>query len=198
MKNTYKEYYKATQKVQYIKPEKGIYINVEGKGGPNGEEFKLAVELLYKLSYKLRMCYKGDNIPEGWEKYVVGPLEGIWTTDDNKPFDNKNKDILNFKIMIRQPKFFTKKVFTNYIKELMVDNENFSKVNYEIFNEGKCIQILHVGPYEDEPISQAKLFDQLKEDGLDYIPESHHEIYLSDFRKTAPEKLKTILRYKIK
>ncbi len=196
MKTTFKDYYKATSKPEYINPEKGIYISVEGVGGPNGDEFKTSIELLYKLSYKLRMSYK-NTPPEGWEKYVVAPLEGIWTTNDNKPFDNLSKDKLNFKLMIRQPNFFTKKIFTEYIKELKIDNPNFSKVKYEMFNEGKCIQIMHIGPYETEPESQAKLFDLLKEDGLGYIPESHHEIYLSDFRKTDPSKLKTILRYKV-
>ncbi len=197
MKTKYKEYYKAKQKVEYITPEKGIYISVEGKGGPNGEEFANSIPLLYKLSYKLRMSYK-KTPPMGYEKYVVAPLEGIWTTDDNKPYDNKNKSILNFKLMIRQPEFFTKKVFNEYIKELLIDNEDFSKVKYEVFNEGKCIQIMHIGSYDSEPESQAKLFDKLAEDGYSYIPESHHEIYLSDFRKTFPDKLKTILRYKIK
>lgn len=197
MKTKYKEYYKSGIKPEYITPAKGIYITAEGVGGPEGEEFASVIPLLYKLSYKLRMSYKG-NPPLGWEKYVVAPLEGIWTTNDNKPFDNVSKDKLNFKLMIRQPDFFTKNVFNEYTKELLLENKDFSKVKYEIFNEGKCIQIMHIGPYDKEPESQLKLFNRLEEDGLGYIPESHHEIYLSDFRRTAPEKLKTILRYKIK
>lgn len=194
MKKTYSENYKSKKEPEYIEPPKGIYIYVEGKGGPYGEEFKRAIELLYKVSYKLRMSYK-TNPPKDWIKYVVAPLEGIWTTNDNKPFDNISKEKLNFKLMIRQPIFFTKKIFNEYIKEL---GEEFKQVKYELFNEGKCIQIMHIGPYEDEVISQKKLFDKLESDGLHYLPESHHEIYLSDFRKTAPDKLKTILRYKIK
>ncbi len=197
MKKAYKEYYKASDKrIEYVKPEKGIYIYAKGKGGPGGEEFQECISLLYKMSYKLRMSYKSTP-PKGWEKYVVAPLEGIWTTDDNKPFDNKNKSILNFKLMIRQPIFFTKSVFNKYINELSKEID-YSKVEYEIFDEGDCIQTLHIGSFDSEPETQARMFQLLEDDGYDYHPESHHEIYLSDFRKTEPEKLKTILRYKIK
>lgn len=197
MKKTYKGYYTASnKKIEYVKPEKGIYIYAEGKGGPEGEEFQECIKLLYKLSYKLRMSYK-TNPPKGWEKYVVAPLEGIWTTDNNKPFDNKNKSILNFKLMIRQPKFFTKSLFNEYVKELSEDMD-YSRVVYEIFDEGDSIQTLHIGSYDSEPATQAKMFEKLKSDGYGYYPESHHEIYLSDFRKTQPDKLKTILRYRIK
>ena len=197
MKNTYKEYYKAKSKPEYINPEKGTYISISGKGGPEGEAFLKAIPLLFKVSYKLRMSYK-NNPPANYEKYVVAPLEGIWTTNDNKKFDNKNKKNLNFKLMIRQPSFFTRSIFNEYIKELSVENESYKEIKYENFNEGDCIQIMHIGPYVDEPITIKLMIDKLKEDGKEYIEESHHEIYLSNFLKTKPEKLKTILRYKIK
>ncbi len=126
MKIAYKEYYKAKTKPEYITPAKGIYISIEGASRPEGKDFAKAIPLLYKLSYMLRMSYK-KNPPIGWEKYVVAPLEGIWTTNDNKQFDNISKDKLNFKLMIRQPEFFTKKVFNEYIKELLKDNNDYSK-----------------------------------------------------------------------
>ena len=194
----YKDCYNESKKAIYLNVPKFIYLTCDGTGGPEGEDFQKIIPLLYKFSYKLRMSQKGDLRVPNFENYVVGPLEGIWSTNDNKEFNINKKESLIFKLMINQPPFFTKEIFDICKEELIKTNPDFERIKYEEITEGESIQILHVGSFDDEPITLKNLHDKLKEDGKEYIPSSHHEIYLSDWRKTAPEKLKTIIRYKIK
>lgn len=198
MKKTYKEFYKPSKKIRYVDLPEMIYLTVEGQGNPNtSSQFAKDIELLYKFSYKLRMSYKKDYNFPNFEIYTVGPLEGIWTTVDNKEFKQDNKENLKYKLMINQPKFFTSDIFNLLKNELILENEDFKRVNYELITEGKCVQIMHLGSYDEEATTLESVFKELKEKDLTYIPWSHHEIYLSDHRKVLPEKLKTIIRYKI-
>ncbi len=200
MKNKYKTYYKfKNNKEEYLNIGEMIYLTFEGEGNPETSiSFKKGIELLYKFSYKIRMSYKTNDTIPNFEKYVVGPLEGVWTFKngtENLPFDKEN---FEFKLMINQPIFFTKDIFEKYKNELILLDSEFEKVKYEKIIEGETIQIGHLGSFDDEPKTLKILFDRLKNDEKDYYPGSHHEIYLSDFRKVDVDKRKTIIRYVLK
>lgn len=198
MKKTYKEFYKKSKKVQYLEIPERTYLTISGKGGPDGKEFSEAIPLLYKLAYSLRMSYK-KNLFDEYKTFTVGPLEGFWTTDDDKDYyAGQDKSRLNFKLVITQPEWFSEKMYQTLIDEIQKDIPDIVKVKYEKIIEGKCVQILHIGEFANEAETLKAVFNDLKIKNLDYIPESHHEIYLSDFRRVAPEKLQTIIRYKIK
>lgn len=175
------------------------FLMVEGKGNPNNsKEFQDAIEVLYSLSFAIKMMPKKGETPKGYFEYVVPPLEGLWWTD-GKEFDFKNKDKLRWKIMIMQPGFVTPKVFENAVK-IIKEKKNLpalSKVKFESLNEGKCVQILHLGSYSKEPKNIEKMKSFIEENNL-VKNGLHHEIYLSDPRKTASNKLKTILRQPVK
>lgn len=198
MKKYYQEAYKKSKKVTYLDIPERNYLTISGSGGPDGEEFEKSIPLLYKLAYALRMSYKKDLFSE-YEAFTVGPLEGFWTTSDDKPYyaeDDKSR--LDFKLVIAQPEWFTEKMYQVLIDSIKKDLPDITKVKYEKITEGKCVQILHVGEFANEAQTLKMVFDDLKNKGLEYKPESHHEIYLSDFRRVAPEKLQTIIRYQIK
>ncbi len=198
MKKTYIDFYRKSKKINYLTLPEMNYITIEGKGGPAGKEFLEAIPLLYKMAYTLRMSYKQQLFTE-FEKFVVGPLEGIWTTEDNKEFNpGDNKSILNFKLMIVQPKWFTKEMFDLLMNKIRKDFPDIKKLNYEVIEEGKCVQILHIGKYENQNETLKRVHKDLIEKEYQYIPSSHHEIYLSDARKVSPERLNTIIRYQIK
>lgn len=198
MKKFYKEHYKKSKKINYLQLPKRVYITLDGSGGPEGDEFKAAIPLLYKMAYSLRMSYKKDLFAE-YEQFTVGPLEGIWTTCDNNQYQaGDDKSRLDFKLMIAQPKWFTKAMFDQLQQEIIPDLPEIINVQYEEITEGKCVQILHIGEFATEAETLKDVFKDLQEKGLEYIPESHHEIYLSDFRRVSPERLQTLIRYQIK
>jgi hypothetical protein len=197
MKKTYKDFYKQSKKIRYIDVTKMTYLTVDGVGDPNtNTEFKQAIELLYKFSYFIRMSYKKNIDIENFKIYNVGPLEGIYTTDDNKEYDPNHKENLKYKLMINQPDFVTKEVF-NLVKEYLVGTPFIERVNYQQITEKECVQIMHIGSYDEEPATLKPVFIDLELKGYDYIKSSHHEIYTSDHRKVCTEKLKTLIRYQI-
>ncbi|MDR0846137.1 MAG: GyrI-like domain-containing protein [Lactobacillales bacterium] len=174
------------------------FIMVDGVGDPNtSAEYQHAIELLYALSYAIKMSPKKDYVPEGYFDYVVAPLEGLWWDTDGSKSDFK------WTAMIRQPEFVTYEVFEYglSVAKAKKPDLDISLARFVEFEEGLCAQVLHVGSYDDEPATIAALDSFISEQGyaLD-ITETrrHHEIYLSDPRKTAPEKLKTIIRHPIK
>ncbi len=197
MKKQYKSMYRTIKKPQLIQCEDQIIISIKGVGGPNTIEFQKCIEALYQLSYAFRMSYKRDVPIDNYETYTVGPLEGFWGTIDNKMYD-QNKAKLTYELFIVQPKFITKKVFDEYQCELLTKNPKISEISYQVQNQGLVGQILHVGPYETEDESIAILKNFLYDEGYELCHETHHEIYISDFRRTAPENLKTILRFGLK
>jgi len=180
------------------------FIMVDGKGNPNDEEgeYSTAIELLYGLSYTIKMSPKSGPAPKGYYEYVVPPLEGLWWLSDNS-MDFVRKDKYLWTSMIRQPDFVDEAVF-EAAKETFSrkkKNPDLSKVRFVTWQEGLCVQIMHIGPYEDEPASVAKIDAYIRENALyDDIGETrrHHEIYLGDPRKTAPEKRKTIIRHPVR
>ena len=182
-------------------PEFG-YFTIEGKGNPNNEYFPEFIGVLYSLAYAVKMSPKKGLAPDNYFDYTVYPLEGIWdiTEEAKEKFDGTlNKDDLVFKLMLRQPDFvnisFAKKIIE--ITRDKKPHKLLEKVRFEKISEGKSIQMLHIGSYDNEPESFRIMEDFANAQGLKRLSKIHKEIYLSDARKVAPEKLKTVLRFKV-
>ncbi|MGE7666962.1 GyrI-like domain-containing protein [Ureibacillus composti] len=176
------------------------YFTIQGSGNPNGERFKEHVEALYSLSYVIRMMPKKGITPEGYIEYTVFPLEGHWDLDEEgRKLDYLNKDHLVYKLMIRQPHFVTEDLF-QYAVETVKQKKtttHLDHVQFESITEGLCVQAMHVGSYDDEPKTFELMEQFCLQNNLTRAEKTHKEIYISDARKTAPEKLKTVLRFKV-
>ena len=203
-KKEYKELYKPKDKPSIINVEKTNFIAVRGVGDPNAEnsEYKQSISLLYPIAYAIKMSKKGDYKIDGYFDFVVPPLEGFWWQEGIKGVDYANKDSFNFISLIRMPDFVTKEVFEWAIEETTrKKKKDFSKVEFFTYDEGLCVQCMHIGSYNDEPITVEAMHEYMIEQGyeLDITDERfHHEVYISDVRKISPEKLKTVLRHPIK
>ena len=203
-KKEYKELYKPKDKPSIINVEKTNFIAVRGVGDPNAEnsEYKQSINLLYPIAYAIKMSKKGDYKIDGYFDFVVPPLEGFWWQEGIKGVDYANKQNFHFISLIRMPDFVTKEVFEWAIEETTrKKKEDFSKVEFFTYDEGLCVQCMHIGSYNDEPITVEAMHEYMIEQGyeLDITDERfHHEVYISDVRKTSPEKLKTVLRHPIK
>jgi hypothetical protein len=203
-KKEYKEFYMPKNKPSIVDIPEMNYIAVRGKGNPNEEngEYSKSVELLYSIAYTIKMSYKGDYKIDGYFDYVVPPLEGFWWLDGIKGMDYSKKDELNFISIIRLPDFVKEKDFEWAINEATKKKKtDFSKVEFLTYEEGLCVQCMHLGPYDDEPKTVKLMEDYARENGYKIdITENryHHEIYLSDPRKCEPDKLKTVIRHPIK
>ena len=203
-KKEYKEFYMPANKPSIVTVPKMNYIAVRGKGNPNDEngEYKNSIGLLYAIAFTIKMSYKGSHKIDGYFEYVVPPLEGFWWQEGSDTIDYANKNGFNFISLIRLPDFVTKADFDWAVREAMNKKKaDFSKVEFLTYDEGVCVQCMHVGSYDDEPKTVALMHEYMAVNGyaLD-ISESryHHEIYLSDPRKCAVEKLKTVVRHPIK
>ncbi len=177
------------------------YLILDGKGNPNSPKFAEVIEALYSLSYGVRMSHKSGKIPNGYYEYTVFPLEGIWDlAQEGRGKDYLDKDELVYTLMIRQPDFLDAELLNNIILEKSKKSENklFKKIRYESLNESLNVQMMHIGSYDDEPASFKIMEDYCKENGLERIDKTHKEIYISDFRKVEKEKLKTVLRFKVR
>ncbi|MBP5578291.1 MAG: GyrI-like domain-containing protein [Ruminococcus sp.] len=203
-KKEYKEYYLPKNKPEIVDIPPMSFIAVRGKGDPNeeGGEYKEALELLYGIAYTIKMSRKTDYRIEGYFDYVVPPLEGLWEQKGRVGIDYSRKSDLVWTAMIRVPDFVTKKDFEWAVAQAAEKKKrDFSKVEFITYEEGLCVQCMHLGPYDDEPATVALMDDFAADSGYDTdITEKrqHHEIYLSDPRKTAPEKLKTVIRHPVK
>ena len=175
------------------------FFMLEGKGNPNNESFSEAVGVLYSLSYGIKMMPKKGITPEGYFEYTVFPLEGVWDlAEEARGLDTLDKDSLIYTIMIRQPEFVTDELAQTVIENTKRSKPNplLENVRFGSIEDGLCIQMLHIGPYDNEPESFNKMEDFCKENHLRRLSKIHREVYISDLRKTAPEKLKTVLRFK--
>ena len=203
-KKELKEFYLPSNKPEIVTVPKANFLVVEGKGNPNeiDGEYQKAMQLLYGIAFTLKMSYKTDYKIEGYFEYVVPPLEGLWWIGDYKEFDYTDKDKLNWISMIRLPDFIRESDFNWAVNEAThKKKQDFSKVKLFSYDEGLCVQCMHIGSYNDEPKTIAALKKHAQEnnyavntDGTRY----HHEIYLSDPRKAKPEQLKTVIRLPIK
>lgn len=203
-KKEYKEFYMPGNKPGIVEIPSMNYIAVRGKGNPNEEEsdYKKSIGLLYGIAFTIKMSKKGNHQIEGYFDYVVPPLEGFWWQEDTADIDYGRKEDFHFISVIRLPDFVTKEDFEWAIQEASrKKKEDFSKVEFLTYNEGLCVQCMHIGPYDDEPETIQRMNDFLTEQG--YEPDItnkrlHHEIYLSDARRVAPDRLKTVIRHPIK
>ena len=203
-KKEYKEFYMPKDKPAIVTVPKMNYISVRGHGDPNDEngDYKAAIGLLYAIAFTIKMSKKGDHRIDGYFDYVVPPLEGFWWMDGTAGIDYAHKEAFNWISVIRLPDFVTEKDFRWAIQEATAKKkQNFSKVEFFTYDEGLCVQCMHIGSYDDDPETVEKMHRYLEEQGyvLDISDKRlHHEIYLSDARKVAPEKLKTVIRHPIR
>lgn len=182
-------------------PEFNFY-SIKGEGNPNSEKFGEYVGVLYSLSYAIRMSPKKGYQPDNYFEYTVYPLEGVWDIKEEakENFKELNKDDLVFDMMIRQPDFVDE-AYAEKIIEIVKKSkphELLEEVKFVSLTDGKCVQMMHLGSYDSEPVSFKIMEDFIEENGYKRVSKIHREIYLSDPRKTAPEKLKTVLRCRIK
>ncbi len=203
-KKEYKEFYMPKNKPEIVTVPKANYIAVRGKGDPNeeGGAYKQAIGVLYAVAYTLKMSYKTDYKIEGFFEYVVPPLEGFWWQDGVSGVDYSNKDSFNWISVIRLPDFVTRKDFDWAVETATLKKKiDCSAAEFVTIDEGLCVQIMHLGAFDDEPATVAIMDAYLKEQGYENDfsdTRLHHEIYMSDARKVAPEKLKTVIRHPIR
>ena len=203
-KKEYKEFYMPKSKPEIVTVPKANYIAVRGKGDPNDEggAYQQAVGILYAVAYTLKMSYKTDYRIEGFFDYVVPPLEGFWWQDGVGGIDYSDKSTFNWISVIRLPDFVTQKDFDWATGEAEKKKHlDCSKAEFLPIDEGLCVQIMHIGPFDDEPATVSMMNAYLLENGYENDfsgSRLHHEIYLSDARKVAPEKWKTVIRHPIK
>ena len=200
----YKELYSPKGEPMLINVPEITFVAIEGIGNPNETdgEYSKALSVLYGIQYTIKMAKKGTNIPVGYFDYVVPPLEGFWWFDSNLKNPPKDKSGFNWLSIIRLPEYVNKTVFKWACEEAAKKKKiNTEKAQLIKINEGLCVQIMHTGPFDEEP-KTIKLIDNFIEKN-NFIKDindarKHHEIYLSDARKTDPSKMKTILRIPIK
>lgn len=203
-KKEYKEFYMPKQTPSIVEVPKMNYIAVRGKGDPNQEEgeYKESIGLLYAIAFTIKMSYKGSHAIDGYFQYVVPPLEGFWWQEGTTGIDYSHKEKFNFISVIRLPDFVSEEDFRWAVDEATEKkHKDFSKVEFFTYEEGLCVQCLHMGPYDDEPKTIESMDSYAAEQGygIDISAERfHHEIYLSDPRKCKPERLKTVIRHPIK
>ena len=199
-KKEYKEFYLPPRTPQIVTVPRMNFIAVRGKGDPNEEEgeYKRALAMLYPVAYTIKMSYKGGRSIEGFFEYVVPPLEGFWWQEGVKGIDYANKQDFRWISLIRLPDFVSEADFDWAIGEAERKKKlELKQVEFFTYDEGPCVQCMHIGPYDDEPQTVAAMQEFAAAQGyaVDIGEERyHHEIYLSDVRKCAPEKLRTVLR----
>jgi hypothetical protein len=197
-----KQFYLPKDKPEMIVLPPFNFYSIEGRGNPNDAFFAEYIGVLYSLSYAVKMSPKQGFAPKEYFEYTVFPLEGVWDIDEDakKNFNGTiDKNSLVFKLMIRQPDFIT----ADFAKEALYrtgkkkPHDLLNTVKFETIEEGPCVQMLHMGSYDSEPESFKKMQEFASAHNLNRISHRHREIYLSDARKVAPEKLRTVLRFQI-
>ncbi len=203
-KKEYKEFYLPSRKPGMIEIPAMNYVAVRGKGDPNEPDgaYKRALNLLYGISFTIKMSYKGPHRIDGYFSYVVPPLEGLWWQEGVSGIDYSRKEGFQWISMIRLPDFAGREEFDWAVKEASEKKQqDFSDVEFFTYREGLCVQCMHVGSYDDEPETIKRMEEFAAEQG--YQPDFsdgrfHHEIYLSDPRRTATERLRTVIRHPVK
>ena len=203
-KKEYKEFYLPPAKPVIVTAPKANFIAVRGKGDPNdkGGAYQQAIGILYAVAYTLKMSYKTDHRIEGFYDYVVPPLEGFWWQEGIDGIDYSDKSTFCWISVIRLPDFITQADFDWAVQTASKKKKiDCTSAEFLTIDEGLCVQIMHIGPYDDEPASVALMDRFLEENGYENdlsATRLHHEIYLSDARKVAPENWKTVIRHPIK
>ncbi len=203
-KKEYREFYLPKDRPSIVTVPPMNYLAVRGRGDPNAEggEYQQALALLYGVAYTIKMSKLSDRRIEGYFDYVVPPLEGFWRQEGAEEIDFSRKADFCWISLIRLPDFVTREDFDWALADAARKKKtDFSRVEFLPWDEGLCVQCMHLGPYEEEPATVARMHAFLEEQGfvLDFSDTRfHHEIYLSDPRKTAPEKRKTVIRHPIR
>ena len=203
-KKEYKAYYLPKNRPEIVQVPSANYIAARGKGDPNDEggAYQQAVGVLYAIAYPLKMSYKTDYRIEGFFDYVVPPLEGFWWQENVDGIDYSDKSTFCWLSVIRLPDFISKKDFEWAVETAAKKKKlDCSEAEFLTIDEGLCVQIMHIGPFDDEPATVAIMDRYLEENGYenDFTDSRlHHEIYLSDARKVAPEKWRTVIRHPIR
>lgn len=203
-KKEYKEFYMPPRKPGIVNIPKMNYIAVRGTGDPNSEtgEYKESIGLLYAVAFTIKMSKLGSHRMAGYFDYVVPPLEGFWRQEGSDSIDYSHKEKFHFISAIRLPDFVTVDEFNWAVGEAARKKKlDLSKVEFFTYDEGLCVQCMHIGPYDDEPKTIEAMHEHAAQNGC--VPDiraerMHHEIYLSDPRKCAPERLKTVVRHPVK
>ena len=203
-KKEYKEFYLPPKKPGIITVPTMNFLAVRGKGDPNEEDgaYKQALGMLYAVAFTIKMSKLGKHQLEGYFDYVVPPLEGLWWQEGVHGVDYAHKEAFQWISLIRLPEFVTKEVFDWAIGEATEKKQqDFSPVEFFTWEEGLCVQCMHMGPYDNEPATVAAMEEYAKSQGLE--PDFgdnrfHHEIYLSDVRRCKPERLKTVIRQPVR
>ena len=196
-----KELYIPKQKPELVTVPEQKFFMIKGSGNPNNEDFTERIGVLYSLAYVIRMMPKNGYTPEGYFEYTVYPLEGIWDlTEEGRQLEELNKDELIYTIMIRQPDFVTNEIVERAFESVRKKKPHplLDDITFETKADGMSLQMLHVGPFEDEPQTFEKMAEYLEDHQLERASLTHREIYLSDMRRVDPSKLKTVLRYQVK
>lgn len=196
-----KDLYLPTEKPELRTVPKQKVFMLSGQGNPNSENFSERVGVLYSLAYAVRMMPKQGYTPEGYFEYTVYPLEGLWDlTEKGRKLNSLDKDELLYTVMIRQPDFVTEEVAERAFEQVRKKKPHplLKEATFDTVEDGLAVQILHIGPYDDEPRSFEKMKEFINNNNLEITTLKHREIYLSDVRKTESAKLKTVLRYQVK
>ncbi|MGI6448796.1 MAG: GyrI-like domain-containing protein [Desulfitobacteriia bacterium] len=200
--------WKKQEKELYLPKEKPVLVNVpkqkffmiSGQGDPNKEEFAERTAVLYSLAYAVRMMPKQGYTPDGYFEYTVYPLEGVWDlTEEGRKSATLNKDELVYTIMIRQPDFVTQEIAARAFENVRKKKPHplLDEVTFESMEDGLCVEMMHIGPYDEEAGSFEQMKKFIKDNNLEITTLKHREIYISDPRKTEKSKLKTVLRYRV-
>ena len=203
-KKAYKDLYLPPRQPHILDVPPMNFLAVRGTGDPNAEggAYQAALGLLYGVAFTIKMSKRSDHVPEGYFDYVVPPLEGLWWQEDTQGVDYSRKKDFRWISLIRLPEFVTKEVFDWAVREAEEKKQrDFSKVEFFPWEEGLCVQCMHLGPYDDEPATVAAMEEYTRAQGYeaDFGEDRfHHEIYLSDVRRCKPERLKTVIRHPIR
>ena len=203
-KKEYKEFYLPQSKPEIITVPPMNYIAVRGEGNPNEEEgeYSRAVGILYAIAFTIKMSYKGTHKIDGYFEYVVPPLEGFWWQDNVHGVDYSRKEAFRWISVMRLPEFVTKEHFDWAVEEASKKKKmDCSKAEFLTMDEGLCVQVMHIGAFDNEPETVKRMDEYIEQIGYenDFSADRlHHEIYLSDPRKTEIDKCKTVIRHPIK
>lgn len=203
-KKEYKEFYLPPKTPGIVTIPPMNFLAVRGQGNPNEENgpYKRALEMLYAVAFTIKMSKLGKHKLEGYFDYVVPPLEGLWWQEDVRGVDYTHKEDFQWISLIRLPEFVTKEVFAWAIREATEKKQkDFSPVEFFPWEEGLCVQCMHIGPYDEEPATVAAMEEYAKTQGCEADfgkNRFHHAIYLSDVRRCKPERLKTVIRHPVR
>lgn len=202
-KKTDKAFYLPKTEPERITVPAFRFFTIRGAGNPNDESFQDYIGVLYSLAYTVRMSPKSGTAPEGYFEYTVFPLEGVWDVSEAAKaagFQKLDKSTLVFTMMIRQPDFVTSAYACSVIDQVAGKKPSvlLERVRFETIEEGDCVQMTHIGPYDEESASFERMEEFCAAHSLRRASKLHREIYMSDPRKTSPEKMRTVLRFQVR